>query len=187
MLETTSQGESPVRIRAAEPRDLADITRIQNTFLKTDAIEWTETLHTIEERARWMQAQTQRGFPVLLAIDDTSGQTLGWAAYGDFRDTRRWPGYRLTVEHTIHVDHPAWGRGVGRRLMHALIEHARGAGVHAMIGGITGENHASLQFHARLGFVEVARLPQVGVKLGRWLDLVLVQKLLDDRVRPENA
>jgi phosphinothricin acetyltransferase len=72
-----------------------------------------------------------------------------------------------------------WGRGVGRALLDALIEHARAAGKRVMVAGIDGENVRSIAFHARLGFVEVARMPGVGEKLGRRLDLVLMQRALD--------
>ena len=68
---------------------------------------------------------------------------------------------------------------MGRALLEALIDRARAAGLHAMIAAVDGTNTASIRFHERLGFREVARMPQVGTKFGRWLDLVLLQKLLD--------
>ncbi len=64
------------------------------------------------------------------------------------------------------------------RLIGALEDAARARRVHALIGAISAENAAGLGFHAAMGFAEVGRLAQVGHKLGRWLDLVLVQKLL---------
>jgi len=70
-------------------------------------------------------------------------------------------------------------RGVGRALIEALLDRARADGVHAVIAGIDAENERSLRFHERLGFVEVARMPEVGRKFDRWLDLVLLQRLLD--------
>jgi L-amino acid N-acyltransferase len=91
------------------------------------------------------------------------------------------------VEHTIHVREDHWGSGVGRRLMSQLLESAQSLGKHVMEGAVTGENEASIRFHERLGFVEVARMPQVGAKFGRWLDLVLLQKRLDERESPHAA
>jgi phosphinothricin acetyltransferase len=72
-----------------------------------------------------------------------------------------------------------WGRGVGRLLIEALAERARAAGKRVMVGGIDGTNVDSIRFHERLGFVEVARMPGIGEKFGRPLDLVLVQLALD--------
>jgi L-amino acid N-acyltransferase len=84
------------------------------------------------------------------------------------------------MELTIHVDGEHHGRGVGRALIDALIERARDAGVHVLVAGVDGEHDASIAFHQRLGFVEVARMPEVGRKFDRWLDLVLMQRVIDD-------
>ena len=100
------------------------------------------------------------------------------ASYDDFRDSQKWPGYRFTVEHSVHVRESAWGNGVGRALMLALMQHARVAGKHVMVGGIDADNEDSIRFHDRLGFVEVARMPELGYKLDRWLGLIFVQRML---------
>jgi phosphinothricin acetyltransferase len=110
---------------------------------------------------------------VLVAVDDSG--ILGFASYGDFRT---WPGYRFSVEHTVHIRADQRGRGVGTTLVHALIQRATEQGKHMMIGGVDADNEASLRFHERLGFVRAARLHQVGFKFGRWLDLVFVQRIL---------
>ena len=117
---------------------------------------------------------------MLVAADGGAGEAVGFAAYGSFRGAGRWPGYRLTVEHTIHVREDHWGSGTGRLLLEALVDRARAAGLHVMVGAVDGANDASLRFHERLGFTEVARMPEVGVKFGQWLDLVLVQRILDE-------
>ena len=68
--------------------------------------------------------------------------------------------------------------------MDALIDQARRSGKHTMVAAIDSENDMSIQFHRRLGFVEVARMPEIGTKFGRWLELVLLQLRLDDRSAP---
>ena len=162
-----------VVIRPAVEDDLPAITEIYNNLLETTTHEWTETLHTVEERREWLATQQAAGCPVLVAtVDDAA---VGWATYGDFRDAQRWPGYRFTVEHTIHVAESYWGRGVGRALIHALADHARLAGKRVVVAGIDGANTGSIRFHERLGFREVARMPGIGDKFGQRLDLVLMQ------------
>jgi phosphinothricin acetyltransferase len=96
------------------------------------------------------------------------------------------PGYRFTVENTIHVRQDRWDSGIGTDLMHALLDEARQSGKHSMVAAIDGANEASIRFHERLGFVEVARMPEIGAKFGRWLDLILLELRLDDRSAPHD-
>jgi phosphinothricin acetyltransferase len=166
----------PVTIRAARPDDVAAITEITNALIGSTSYEWREETYSIEDRAEWLRRHEERGEPVLVAVDGE--RVVGWSAYGDFRDTTRWPGYRFTVEHTIHVAETHWGAGVGRALLARLCEHAADAGKRVMIAGIDGTNEDSIRFHARLGFVEVGRMPGIGDQFGRRLDLVLMQREL---------
>ncbi|MCU1454304.1 MAG: N-acetyltransferase [Acidimicrobiales bacterium] len=163
-----------VLIRPADTADVPSITQISNALLDTTTYEWTETKHTIDERGRWLEEQRAAGRPVTIAEDD--GRVVGWGTYGDFRDAARWPGYRFTVEHSIHVAQSHWGHGVGRALVVDLAEHARREGRRVMVAGIDATNHRSIAFHAKLGFAEVARMPGVGEKWGQRLDLVLMQR-----------
>ena len=98
--------------------------------------------------------------------------------YGSFGDFRPFEGYRFTVEHSVYVAEGVRRRGIASALLAALEERARDMGKHVMVGGIAADNEASLKLHARLGFVETGRMPEVGFKFGRWLDLVLMQKRL---------
>ena len=72
----------------------------------------------------------------------------------------------------------ARGRGLGRALMTRAEAEAKAMGHHSMIAGVAGENAGGAGFHAAIGYREIARLPQVGWKFGRWHDLVLMQKIL---------
>ncbi len=178
-----------MRIRDATEADMAAVTSIYNALVDTTTVAWTDEHQTLEVRLAWFAQQRADGNPVLVAVDDAARRcdaerVVGFAAYGSFRGAGRWPGYRYTVEHTIHLDRSCWGAGVGRRLLEALIERARTAGLHVMVGAIDAANTGSIEFHRRLGFVEVARMPEVGCKFDRWLDLVLMQRLLDGEPHP---
>jgi phosphinothricin acetyltransferase len=165
--------QEPAMIRAATEADLLAILAIYNdAVLNTTAI-WNETPVDLENRRAWMLARAASGFPVFVA--EEAGRVLGYGSFGDFRP---FEGYRVTVEHSLYVDASARGRGHGKRLLTALVDEARRLGKRAMVGGIDGTNRPSIALHAKFGFVEVGRLPGVGTKFGRPLDLVLMQKTL---------
>lgn len=161
-------------IRPATAQDIPAITAIFNEAVANSNAIWTEKQDTDAERLAWMQARQALGYPVLVA---TEGQTvLGYGTFGDFR---AFPGYRYSVEHSVYIHADHRGRGLGRIIMDELIAAATALGKHVMIAGIDGGNPASLRLHASMGFVEVARMPEVGRKFGRWLDLVFMQRMLD--------
>ena len=160
-------------IRAASEGDLPAILAIYNdAVLNTTAI-WNDDLVDLDNRRAWMTARTALGYPVLVAEEE--GAVLGYGSFGDFR---AFHGYRFTVENSLYVAADARRRGIASALLVALIEHARAIGKHVMVAGIAGENDVSLRLHARHGFVETARMPEVGQKFGRWLDLVFMQRTL---------
>ena len=108
-------------------------------------------------------------------VAEEGGGIAGFASYGQFRGGI---GYVRSLEHTVLLDPGARGRSVGRALMDAVLAHAAAAGGHVMIAGVSGENDAGKAFHAAIGFDFVARVPEVGWKFGRYLDLWLYQKIL---------
>ena len=161
-------------IQAAEEHHLPGILCIYNHAVEHTTAIWNDSLVDLENRRAWWRARTEAGLPVLVAVQD--GEVLGYASYGPFR---AFDGYRLTVEHSVYVAESARRQGVASALLSALEDQARAAGLHVILGGIAANNEASLRLHQRLGFTETGRLPQVGQKFGRWLDLVFVQRVLD--------
>ena len=161
-------------IRDALDADLSQILEIVNAFLSTTTTEWRETPYTLDDRREWLAQHRRAGHPVLVA--EINSEVVGFSCYGDFRDAQKWPGYRFVVENTIHVRERHWGSGVGRALMEALVERAAAAGKRVMVAAVDAENVGSIRFHERCGFVEVARMPDIGFKFARSLTLVLLQR-----------
>ena len=81
-----------------------------------------------------------------------------------------------TAEHTVIVAPSAQGRAAGRALMRALEDQARAKGIHVLVAGVSAENVPAIAFHRAIGFAGAGRLPGVGRKFGRWMDLVFLHK-----------
>ena len=162
-----------MEIRNAREDDLAGLLAIYNDVIATSTAVYTDHPVMLEDRRIWWQTRVAQGYPVLVATDGTG--VVGFASFGDFR---AWPGYRFTVEHSVHVRGDRRGTGVGSALMHPLFARASALGKHVMIAGVDGSNGASLRFHERLGFERVAHFREVGFKFDRWLDLVFLQRWL---------
>lgn len=170
------QGES-MQIRDAVQSDFGEITATYNDVLTSSTAIYNDRPSSVADRIAWWRTRLEQHYPVLVATDGE--HICGFGSFGDFRS---WPGYRYTVEGTVHVAAGNRGQGVGSLLLKALIVQARQAGKHSMIAGVDSENTASLRFLERSGFERVGHLREVGYKFDRFLDLVLLQYWITPRV-----
>lgn len=166
-------------VRHATEDDLGGILAIHNAVVAESTAIFTEELDTLAGRRAWFGRRVELGYPVLVA-DDGSGGVAGFASFGPFRD---WPGFASTVEHSVHVRADRRGHGVGTALVEEMLRDAEALGKHAVVAGIDADNAGSIALHRRLGFVEVARMPEVARKWDRWLTLVLLQHTFGGRAR----
>lgn len=157
-------------IRPARRADASAICAIWNPLIEHTSTTFTTTLKTPQGIAEDIAS---RGGAFLVA--DTQDGLLGFATYFPFRGG---PGYARTKELSINLSDAARGMGMGRALVSALERHAKAAEIHSLWAGVSGENPAGVAFHKRVGFTQVAVLPEVGFKFDRWMDLVLLQKRL---------
>lgn len=122
-----------------------------------------------------MAKVSARGWPWLVSVDD-AGEVTGYAYAGPFRERAA---YDATVEDSIYLAPHAVGKGLGRALLSALVEACKKAGAKEMLAVIgDSDNHASIGLHRALGFSDAGVLRDVGVKFGRTLDVVILQKSL---------
>jgi L-amino acid N-acyltransferase len=159
-----------MQIRDAVESDFGQITAIYNDVLTHSTAIYSDRPATREERVAWWQTRLHQGYPVVVALDED--HIAGFATFGDFR---AWPGYRYTVEGTVHIHSGSRGQGIGTALLKVIIEKARAIGKHVMIAGVDSENAASLRFLEQFGFERAGELREVGYKFDRYLSLVFLQ------------
>ena len=163
-------------VRPATHADIPAILAIYNEAVLTTTATYDYEPRTLEHRAAWFEDHLRRRFPVLVA-ETPQGEIAGWAALNPYHDR---PGYRFTSENSIYVAPAHQGKGLGKQFLEKLIAAARERGLRAIIAVIDAQNLPSVKLHARFGFVEVGRFPQVGYKFGRWLDVIYMQLLLPE-------
>ena len=162
-----------VGIRPAEPWDAAAIAEIYNQAVVSSTATFDFEPQTTHEREEWLGEHTAPQHPVLVAERD--GRVVGWSALSRY-STRC--AYIDTVEVSTYIDENETGRGLGTALTQAVLEAGTAGSVHAVISRICTENAASLAMARRLGFFEVGVMREVGVKFGRVLDVMVLEKLL---------
>lgn len=164
------------RLRAAVAEDIAAIAAIYGHFVLHGLASFEEVAPDEAEMRRRWQALSEKGYPYLVA--EAEGRILGYAYAAPFRPR---PAYRFTVEDSVYVAPEAGRRGVGGRLLDAVIEACATAGYRQMIAVIgDSANSPSIELHRSRGFALVGTFADVGFKHGRWVDSVLMQRALGD-------
>ncbi len=161
-----------------------EILAIYNDAILHTTALWEYEPRTMAVMETWFATKRAGNFPVIGAIDETSGALLGFASYGPFRPH---PGFKYTVEHSVYLRPESRGRGLGKHLLRAVIARAQEQNFHCLIGAIDSTNAASIRLHLALGFTHCASLKQVGFKFGRWLDAEFYQLLLPTPTAPTDS
>jgi phosphinothricin acetyltransferase len=165
-----------ITLRPASSADLPILREIYAGHVLSAAASFEEVPPDLAEFERRWRHIAELGLPYLVACEQD--QVLGYAYAGPYRPRSA---YRFSVEDSVYLDPKAIGRGLGRRLLTAVIEGATAAGKRQMLAVIgDSANRASIALHARLGFTEVGTFRAVGFKFGRWVDTVLMQRALGD-------
>ncbi|WP_170422822.1 GNAT family N-acetyltransferase [Ruegeria arenilitoris] len=163
-----------MRIRQAKASDAKGVAAITNAIIRDTLVTFTTDERSADSIARDIATRS----PAYL-VAEKGGEVLGFATYGPFRSG---PGYAGCSELTIQLAPQARGQGTGRALIRALEDIAQAQGVHVLVAGISSANPRAIAFHAALGFTEVGRMPEVGFKWAKRLDLVLMQKILGTNI-----
>jgi L-amino acid N-acyltransferase YncA len=162
-------------IREAILSDLGAITEIYNeAILKTVATFDTET-KTLEAQESWF-AEHGPKYPLLVAEQD--GHVVGWASLSRWSDRCA---YSDTAEGSLYVKEEYQGKGIGRKLLKALIQAGQKGGLHSVVARISEGNEVSIHLCESVGFEHIGIMKEVGRKFGKLLDVNLMQKIYDSR------
>jgi len=162
----------PPLIRVAREADLIAVNDIYNHYVLTSTCTYQEEPETIDDRRIWFQHHGAK-HPIIVAELDE--QVVGWGSLSPYHARSA---YRYSTENSVYVRHDCHRRGIGTALLADLISRARALEHRAIIAGIDAEQTASAALHAKFGFDRVGCLKQVGLKFGRWLDVIYMQLLL---------
>lgn len=161
-------------VRPAMDADISAITSIYVHYVLRTCSSFETEPPDAGEMARRRSHVLEHGLPYVVA--DVNGSIAGYAYAAPYRSRKA---YRYTVEDSIFVHPDFTRRGIGRALLHHVIDACTTGGFRQMIAVIgNGQNHASISLHSSLGFREVGRLLGVGFKFGQWIDTVLMQRAL---------
>lgn len=163
-------------IRAAAPADMTAVQAIYERHVLEGLATFEEVPPDVPEMERRLGDVTGRGLPWLVA--ETGGRIAGYAYAGPFRARSA---YRFTVEDSIYLAPDAAGRGIGKALLARLLAESEAAGARQMLAVIgDSANAGSVGVHRSCGFEHVGVFRAVGLKFGRWVDVVMMQRALGD-------
>ena len=161
-----------MQVRSATVEDAPAVLEIYNHEVLTSTVTFDLVPRTLEEQASWITDRS--GAHVVLVAED-GGTVVGFGALSPYRERA---GYATTVEDSVYVHQDHRNQGVGRLLLAELVDRAVAHGFHALMAKVVGDHQASINLHVAAGFEVVGHEREVGRKFGRWLDVVLLERLL---------
>ena len=162
-----------LHVRPAVDADCDAIRSIYNPEVLESTVTFDLVPRTLEEQREWLQARS--GAHAVLVAVEGEDEVVGYGSLSAYKDRAA---YSTTVEDSVYVRRDRQGGGVGRLLLAELLAVATAHGFHAVMARIVGGHDASIRLHAALGFEIVGTEREVGRKFGRWLDVVVMQRLL---------
>ena len=162
-------------IRDAEPADLPTIADIYNREVASSLATLDTEPMSGDRLERFGRAHSVDRFP--LRVGEVGGVVIGWASLSPWSDRC---GYARAAEVSVYVAESARGRGWGRALLEDLENCARSLGTAVLLARIVAGRETSLALHRKLGFAEIGVMRRVGAKFGQIVDVVLLDKHLDN-------
>ena len=161
----------PVEIRKAVYTDVPAITGIYNEAILTTTATFDKEPKTTTSQRKWFKAHGLKN-PIVVAVE--GGKVVGWASLSAYSDRCA---YADTAEISVYVKESFRNRGLGKKLMQAVLDAGKKAGLHTVISRIASGNNVSIDLHHQFGFTDIGVMKEVGSKFGQLLDVYLLQKM----------
>jgi L-amino acid N-acyltransferase YncA len=163
---------SGIGLRLAQRSDAEATREIYTVEVLGSTVTFDLIPRTLEEQVAWLDEHAG-AHPAIVAVDGPL--VVGFGSLSPYRDR---PAYATSVEDSVYVHRDYRGQGVGRLVLDELIRLGRDHGFHAVIARIVGGHEASIALHQECGFEAVGVEREIGRKFQRWLDVMLMQRLL---------
>jgi L-amino acid N-acyltransferase YncA len=173
MGKTTETTARTIGVRRATADDVPAITQIYNQGIEDRGATLETEVRTPAERAQWLAARGPR-HPVFVAERD--GEIVAWASLNAFNPR---PAYAHVADVSIYVERDSRGRGVGRQLLAAVVDAARALAYHKLVLAAFPTNARGMALYEALGFRTVGVYREQGQLDGRWVDVVVMERLLE--------
>jgi len=167
-----------IQIRTARVEHAAAIAEIYNQGIEDRVATYETRRRSAEDQRRWLQSIAGR-YPAIIAQID--GEIIGWAGTGPYRNREC---YRGIGEFSMYVHRDWRRRGVGDLLLAGLITEAERLELWKLLSRIFTFNEASRALCRKHGFREVGVYEKHARLDGRWLDVVIVERLIPANVTP---
>lgn len=162
-------------IRPVKPTDATAIAEIYNHYIHTsistfelapiDAVEMEKRINAYSPKYPWL-------------VYEENDKVLAYAYSSPWKARKA---YKHTVESSVYLNHQAFGRGIGTTLYTQLMDELRAIDIHAVIGGISLPNPASIALHEKLGFEKIGQFTQVGRKFDQWIDVGYWELIMSEK------
>jgi L-amino acid N-acyltransferase YncA len=161
-----------MEVRLAGSDDAESIREIYNLEVTSSTVTFDLVPRSLDAQLAWLDRHSG-AHPAIVAVEDD--EVVGFGSLSPYRDR---PAYATSVEDSVYVRRDRQGRGIGRGLLDELIALATVHGFHTIMGRIVGGHEASIALHRACGFEVIGVEREVGRKFGRWLDVLLMQRML---------
>jgi len=162
-----------LNIRPASVNDISAITEIYNEAILNTSATFDTEIKSVEERLIWFKGHDEK-HPVIVATFNDN--VIGWASLNRWSDRIA---YDCTAEVSLYVHTNFRNLGTGKLLLEVLTMEGEKVGLHTLLARITEGNEKSIYLHERLGFENVGVLREVGEKFGKYLDVIMMQKVFN--------